>query len=773
MRRTLVLFLALASSPAALPQNALTNDDIIKMVKGGLPDDVILVAIESQPSNFDISPQALIALKQQGASKAVLDKILEVAAAKQRGGAPAKTVSTPAQSQPPPQAPQAQAQGTPPANTPSQGTPPANTPGQGLSSADEEFVRALAQQVEQMRTQPFELNLSQLLDQGLTGADLPAPYKTALADLFAPYSQPLHQFVDQAVPQLRQKLNLQSTPVTFLGTPSLFARPSRWTPVTVSLNESEPVAASRWRTTSWPHRDSLVEMSYSQTAGGFQSPSSPGQQGGSVSQNLGNGVNATVSINHWVDTQDTVATGVGMEEDITADPNAPVGGLKSVEKDVKVDGGARVNRCPDADGKDPGTGEDTANATITVTTTTGTVVSANSGFQESVTTEGHVGDDARLRDVVVQANYSEEKGTGSSVTSFHWGGTATFDPHGSETKVPLQFTYCSRGQVNFPASLCGLFFFPSYFSIYTVQSAYLKAERKWSFVDQGYNDRAPDGVPQWSKCVIAKFTPRTKTVKGQPGQSVPVKSELITVKGHQPTRGIFKELNPIFKETIEENGTPTTPDAPAELTYTAALQPWPCNNPPGFGVYRATSRAGVLFGGYGPAGYAEDEWTWFLTPTCAKISIHERTEVDVMLAKVLTDVTFPMDLNVNQQGQVVGQAIVQRQSNEESECFTTGYRWVEQWHASGTLDSKTDILTLKVWFEATAHQGSLTCPSPLGPMTIPINAPGFRSDAFPSPLDHFTLADKDGATLHIAIPFPVAKHTVDVTVVSGLSSGAQ
>jgi hypothetical protein len=762
MRRTLVLFLALASSPVALPQNALTNDDIIKMVKGGLPDDVILVAIESQPSNFDISAQALIALKQQGASKAILDRILEAAAANQRGGAPAKTVSTPAPSQPPSQAPQTQAQGT----------PPANTPNQGLSPADEEFVRALAQQVEQMRTQPSELSLSQLLDPGLIGADLPAPYKTALADLFAPYSQPLHQFVDQAVPLLRQKLSLPSTPVAFLGTPSLFARPARWTPVTVSLNESEPVATSRWRTTSWPHRESIVEMSYPQTAGAVQGTSSPGQQGASISQNLGNGVNVTIGINNWVDTQDTVATGGGVQEDVTVDPNPPVRGLKSVEKDGKVDIGARVNRCPDADGKDPGTEEDVVNATVAVTATTGTVVSANSGLRISVTSEGHVGDDARLRDVVVEANYSEEKGTGSSVTSFHWGGTATFDPHGSETKVPLQFTYCSRGQVNFPASLCGLFFFPSYFSFYDLQSAYLKAERKWSFV-QYYGDRSPSGVPEWSKCVIAKFTPATKTVQGQPGQTVNVKTELITAKGHQPTWGIFKELQPIFKETIEENGTPTTPDAQAELTYTAALQPWPCNNPPGFGVYRATSRAGVLFGG-GPAGYTEDEWTWFLAPSCMKLSVHERTEVEVMVAKVLTDVTFPMDLNVNQQGQLVGQAVVQRQSSEESSvCFTNGDRWVEQWHASGTLDSKTDILTLKLWFESTARQGTITCPTPLGPMIIPSNVPGFRSDAFPSPLDHFTLSDKEGATLHIAIPFPVAKHTVDVTVVSGLSSGAR
>jgi hypothetical protein len=772
MRRTLVLFLALASCPVALPQNALTNDDIIKMVKGGLPDDVILQAIESQPSNFDISAQALIALKQQGVSTAVLNKILTVIAAKQRGGVPAKPVSTPAQSQPPPQAPppgtppsQAPTQGTPSPQAQTQGAPPATSVNQGLSPAEEQSIRSLLQQVERMRSQPIEITLSQLLDQGLIDAELPASYNTAFTDLLAPYNQRLHQFVDQEVPLLRQKLNLPITPAAFLGgAPSLFARPARWAPVAVSLNELEPLASSKSPATSLSRRDSLVALSYPQTVGGVQSTSSPGQQGSSVSANLGNGANATVSTNEWVDTGDTVAEGGGMEQDITVNPNTPVGGLKSAERDIKVAMGARVNRCPEADGKDPGTEEITIGGTATVTTTTGTAVGGIYEIHVSTTAEGHVGDDARLRDVVVQTNWSVEKGVTSDPTSFHWGGTATFDPHGSQKTVPIQLTYCSRGLVNFPLFVCSIFFAFDY-PIYTLQSAYLKAERKWNFINEGYLDRPPDGVPEWSKCVIAKFTPPTRSVKGQPGQRIPVKAELITANGHQPTWGILKELTPIIKETIEKNGTPTAPDAPAELTYTAALKPWPCNDPPGFQVDRATSRAGAI-GGY----YDNRSFTWFLAPTCATISIHERTDVDYSMVSMATDATFPMDLSVNEQGQVTGQATVQRSSGQASPC-QGGDVWTELWHASGTWDDKTDLFTLKLWFEATARQGVLDCP---GPKVVPHFAPGFRSDAFPTPLNRFTLSDQQGAAQHFVIPFtPAARHRIDVTVVSGLSSGAQ
>jgi hypothetical protein len=101
----------------------------------------------------------------------------------------------------------------------------------------------------------------------------------------------------------------------------------------------------------------------------------------------------------------------------------------------------------------------------------------------------------------------------------------------------------------------------------------------------------------------------------------------------------------------------------------------------------------------------------------------------------------------------------------------------EQWHASGTVDEKTGTLTLKLWFEAGPKQGANTCKGPSvgsdegpvgppgAPMTNPYTGPGFRSDAFRSPLDQFTLADKDGTTQHFVIPLGPVKHTIDVTLV--------
>jgi hypothetical protein len=43
----------------------LTNSDIVKMVKGGLPSEVIIEAIKSSEQTFDVSPDELISLKQQ------------------------------------------------------------------------------------------------------------------------------------------------------------------------------------------------------------------------------------------------------------------------------------------------------------------------------------------------------------------------------------------------------------------------------------------------------------------------------------------------------------------------------------------------------------------------------------------------------------------------------------------------------------------------------------------------------------------------------------
>ena len=61
---------------AAAQAAATTNADVIKMVKGGLEESVVVAAIQSRPGNFDTSPDALIALHQAGVTKAELDAML-------------------------------------------------------------------------------------------------------------------------------------------------------------------------------------------------------------------------------------------------------------------------------------------------------------------------------------------------------------------------------------------------------------------------------------------------------------------------------------------------------------------------------------------------------------------------------------------------------------------------------------------------------------------------------------------------------------------------
>ncbi|HEX8354091.1 MAG TPA: hypothetical protein VF611_14380 [Pyrinomonadaceae bacterium] len=58
-------------------KSALTNADIIDMIKAGLPESTIILAIQKGPANLDTSAQALIQLKKQGATQRILDAILQ------------------------------------------------------------------------------------------------------------------------------------------------------------------------------------------------------------------------------------------------------------------------------------------------------------------------------------------------------------------------------------------------------------------------------------------------------------------------------------------------------------------------------------------------------------------------------------------------------------------------------------------------------------------------------------------------------------------------
>lgn len=75
---------------------ALSNDDIIKMTKSGLAENTILVVIQASPTNFDISPNALITMKTSGVSENVIGAV--VAAATNRSASSATPGSGPATS---------------------------------------------------------------------------------------------------------------------------------------------------------------------------------------------------------------------------------------------------------------------------------------------------------------------------------------------------------------------------------------------------------------------------------------------------------------------------------------------------------------------------------------------------------------------------------------------------------------------------------------------------------------------------------------------------
>jgi outer membrane lipoprotein SlyB len=66
---------------------SMNNDDVIKMVKSGLSEAVVLQSIDAAEPAFDTSPNGLVKLKQSGVSDKVIDRIMA------RSGA-AKTATT-------------------------------------------------------------------------------------------------------------------------------------------------------------------------------------------------------------------------------------------------------------------------------------------------------------------------------------------------------------------------------------------------------------------------------------------------------------------------------------------------------------------------------------------------------------------------------------------------------------------------------------------------------------------------------------------------------
>jgi hypothetical protein len=73
----LAFLLALPLLAQAPTDTVLTNADIVKMMKAGLPENIILREIQMSRTDFATSSAALIELKKQGASERILGAILD------------------------------------------------------------------------------------------------------------------------------------------------------------------------------------------------------------------------------------------------------------------------------------------------------------------------------------------------------------------------------------------------------------------------------------------------------------------------------------------------------------------------------------------------------------------------------------------------------------------------------------------------------------------------------------------------------------------------
>lgn len=81
MRKCVFALLILVVCPFLVAQQAMNNDAVIKLVKAGLSDDVIVSTINASPGTYDTSTNGLIALKTAGVSDKVIAAIVVRAAA--------------------------------------------------------------------------------------------------------------------------------------------------------------------------------------------------------------------------------------------------------------------------------------------------------------------------------------------------------------------------------------------------------------------------------------------------------------------------------------------------------------------------------------------------------------------------------------------------------------------------------------------------------------------------------------------------------------------
>ena len=76
MRKSFLVFAILCFSSLLLAQQSLNNESVIKLVKAGLSDDLIVSTVNASPGSYDTSADGIIALKTAGVSDKVVAAIV-------------------------------------------------------------------------------------------------------------------------------------------------------------------------------------------------------------------------------------------------------------------------------------------------------------------------------------------------------------------------------------------------------------------------------------------------------------------------------------------------------------------------------------------------------------------------------------------------------------------------------------------------------------------------------------------------------------------------
>ena len=78
-RKTNLFVILLVACFAMFAQDVLTNDAVLKLVKAGLSEDMIVSMIKGQASNFGLSTEDIVSLKSGGAPDKVIAAMVALA----------------------------------------------------------------------------------------------------------------------------------------------------------------------------------------------------------------------------------------------------------------------------------------------------------------------------------------------------------------------------------------------------------------------------------------------------------------------------------------------------------------------------------------------------------------------------------------------------------------------------------------------------------------------------------------------------------------------